>query len=148
MKAPAGADTAPQHRGFSELVVSFKTTASPRRITVCLLRGLSVSSCAWVLPEEHRNLENDFRKYVSAFCVSLQLDTFYMKVDMDLEVDSRSTPFVHPALFNAPDNRANFYPCQPVDLWTSRICAMSFTSEMSPRNASPWRLPVGVPKFS
>ena len=32
------------------------------------------------------------------------LHIFYMKVDMDLEVDSRSAPFARAAVFNAPDN--------------------------------------------
>ena len=45
--------------------------------------------------------------------------TFYMKVDMDLEVDSRSAPFARTAVFNAPDNLDFFFcPCQPVDLRT------------------------------
>ena len=37
---------------------------------------------------------------------------------MDLEVDSRSAPFAHTAVLNAPDNIEIFNPCQPVDLWT------------------------------
>ena len=74
MKAPAGADTAPLHVDFSELVVSLKTNWRRLRcITVWLprvLRLLITLFGVWV--EGHRNLENDFRKHVSEFCVSLQ----------------------------------------------------------------------------
>ena len=38
-----------------------------------------------------------------------------------------------------------FHLCQPVDLWTSRIYAMSFTSEMSPVERVTWKLPVYAP---
>ena len=41
-----------------------------------------------------------------------------MKVDSDLEVFSRPVLCARTAVFNAPDNLGQFYPCQPVDLWT------------------------------
>ena len=74
--AGAGADTAPVHRVLFhlvspglELVVSLKTTAQ----TTSHHRVPAATACetvlfgVWVLPEGHRNLEDDFRKYVSAF---------------------------------------------------------------------------------
>ena len=77
----SGADTAPLHcvflrlclTGYMELVVSLKPPHRRCRITLCwplLLRRL-----VWVLPEGHRDLEDDSRKYV---CVSLQpLEEFH-----------------------------------------------------------------------
>ena len=71
--AGAGADTAPVHRVLFhlvspglELVVSLKTTSPCACCDCCetVLFGV------WVLPEGHKNLEDDFRKYVSAFCTT------------------------------------------------------------------------------
>ena len=98
-------------------------------------RLLEVSASCSVLLEEHRNLEDDFRKFVSAFCEMtgstekppvLRQSTglgriqhfFHMKVDSDLEVDSCPALFARAAVFNAPDNLFEIFdPCQPVDLW-------------------------------
>ena len=74
------------------------------------------------------------------------LHIFDMKVDMDLEVDSRSAPVARTAVVNTPDKLGKLHLCEPVDLWSSRMCATSFTREMSPWNASPWKLDVDVPE--
>ena len=66
MKAPAGADTAPLHRLFTELVVSLKPPHQLRLITVCWPLVLRPLFGVRVLPEEHRFLGDDFRKHVSA----------------------------------------------------------------------------------
>ena len=88
-----------------------------------------------MLPEGHRNLEDDSGKYVSAFymmtgstakpSVLLQSSAFvrishnfYIKVDSDPEVVSRPPLCAHTAVFNAPDNLGQCFLCQTVDLWT------------------------------
>ena len=59
---------------------------------------------------------------------------FHMKVDSDLEVNSRPVLCVRPAVFNAPDNLEIFNLANQL---TCRICTLSFASKMSPWNASP-----------
>ena len=81
---------------------------SPRnhhRFTV-LFAGVAAFAGVWVLPDEYRNLRNEFRKNVSGFSATTGstakhsvlrqstafgriLHIFHTKVDMDLEVGSR-----------------------------------------------------------